>query len=208
MRLLDVASALGGGDISHDGRRIAAFRLHEGQTELVTLARDGSEADRIARLTDQHPYDQPRWSPDDRSIAFHRGIGNAFDEALCLVPAAGGTVRELVRGASLKGLAWLPDTSGLVYSSSLGSTILYPPIFNLRTVRRDGRGERQLTFGDVSYANPDIRGSGKLVASRIRIQSDIWKFPAGGSPADNTKNAVRVTRRWLGRAPRLFFRCP
>jgi len=190
-----VASAMGGGDISRDGRRIAVFQLHEGQTELVTVARDGSGTEHVTQLADQHSYDSPRWSPDDRSIAFHRGIGYAFDEAICLVPAAGGAVRELIRGEGLKGLAWLPDGSGLVYSSSLGSTILYPPIFNLRTVRGDGSGERQLTFGEVSYVNPDIRSAGKLVASRIRIQSDIWKFAVRGSPAENTKGAIRITRQ-------------
>ena len=93
-----VASALGGGDISRDGRRIAAFQLHEGQTELVTVARDGSGIERVTQLADQHPYDEPRWSPDDRSIAFHRGIGYAFDEVICVVSAAGGAVRELARG--------------------------------------------------------------------------------------------------------------
>ena len=190
-----VASALGGGDISRDGRRIAAFQLHEGQTELVTMVRDGSGIELVAQLADQHPYDEPRWSPDDRSIAFHRAIGYAFDAAFCVVPSTGGTVREVIRGQGLKGLAWLPDGSGVVYSSSLGSTFLYPPIFNLRTVRRDGSGERPLTFGEVSYVNPDMRSSGKLVASRIRIQSDVWKFPASGSPAENNKSAVRITRQ-------------
>jgi len=190
-----VTSALGGGDISRDGRRIAAFQLHEGQTELVSVARNGSVIERVTQLADQHPYDGPRWSPDDRAIAFHRGIGYAFDKAFCVVPASGGAARELIRGDGLKGLAWLPDGSGLVYSSSLGSTILYPPIFNLRIAPLDGGGQRPLTFGEVSYVNPDMRSSGKLVASRIRIQSDIWKFPVSGSPAENTRSAMRITRQ-------------
>ena len=80
-------------------------------------------------------------------------------------------------GQLFQGLSWLSDGSGLVYSSSLGSTVLYPPAFNLRTVRRDGSGERQLTFGDVSYRNPDVAANGMLAASRIRIQSDVWRFP-------------------------------
>lgn len=47
----------------------------------------------------------------------------------------------------------------------------------------------------MSYVEPDLHGSGKLVASRIRIQSDLWKFPAGGSPDGNTKNAIRITHQ-------------
>jgi Tol biopolymer transport system component len=37
--------------------------------------------------------------------------------------------------------------------------------------------------------------SGKLVACRIRSQSDIWKFPVSRSPTDNTRRAVRITRQ-------------
>jgi Tol biopolymer transport system component len=29
----------------------------------------------------------------------------------------------------------------------------------------------------------------------VRMRSDIWKFPVAGSPAENTKNALRVTRQ-------------
>ena len=37
--------------------------------------------------------------------------------------------------------------------------------------------------------------SGKVLASRIRGQSDIWRFPVSGSPAENTRDAIRVTRQ-------------
>ena len=95
----------------------------------------------------------------------------------------------------LRGLSWLPSGSGVVYSSSSGSTVLYPPTFNLRSVERDGTGDRQLTFGDQSYAEPDVHMSGMLTASRIRMQSDIWKFPVNGSPAENTRRGIRITHQ-------------
>jgi Tol biopolymer transport system component len=62
-------------------------------------------------------------------------------------------------------------------------------------VNRDGTGDRALTFGDSSFVEPDVHAAGKLLASRIRGQSDIWRFPIGGSPADNTRNAIQVTRQ-------------
>ena len=68
----------------------------------------------------------------------------------------------------------------------------------MRTASRRGRPNdagRQLTFGEVSYVEPDISASGRLVASRVRMQSDIWKFPVDGSPADNVRNAIRVTHQ-------------
>ena len=192
-----VASALSGGDISHDGRRIALFRSEGAQIALVVVARDGSAADQLRPmpLGDRHQY--PRWSPDDRWIACQfAGRGGGFDLRLLVVSAGtDGEPHEIARGADLRGLSWLPSGSGIVYSSSAGSTVLYPPILNLRAVERDGTGDRQLTFGDVSHAEPDVHASGLLTGSRIRMQSDIWKFPVTGPAVENTRGAVRMTHQ-------------
>ena len=72
---------------------------------------------------------------------------------------------------------------------------MYTPVFNLRTIDSDNRNDRQLTFGDQTYLSPDAQQRGKLVASRIRSESDIWKFPVDGPPAENTRNAIRITRQ-------------
>jgi len=47
----------------------------------------------------------------------------------------------------------------------------------------------------VSYVQPDIHHSGKLVACRVRSESDVWKFPIDGTPVENTQAAVRITRQ-------------
>ena len=187
-----IAAAATGGDINRDGR-VAAFQSHGQDVDLVDLARDGSTSRRVARLRGN--YDRPRWSPDGRWIAFHHGLEDVFNDSIDLVAAAGGAPKEIARADSMRGMSWLPDSSGLAYSSSAGSTILYPPVFNLRLVRLDGRGEQQLTFGDASYVEPDVAPSGKLAASRFRIQSDVWRFPVTGSPAENTRNGTRITRQ-------------
>jgi Tol biopolymer transport system component len=189
-----VTPALGGGDVSHDGRRMALFQSTAEHIELVTMARDGSQRVCVARVSPGSLYRSPRWSPDDRFLAFQRE-SLAFANHLEIVPAAGGMPREVARSAWLKGFSWLPDGSGLVYSSSRGSTLLYPPIFNLRTVGPNGRDDRQLTYGDHSFIEPDAHQSGRLLAGRIRAQSDIWKFAAGGSPGDNVQGWTRVTRQ-------------
>ena len=191
-----IASSQGEGDISHDGRRIATFRIQDNRTVLAILERDGSTVQRVKQLPALAEFGCPRWSPDDRWIAFVGAIEIAFNRAVYVMDAAGDDEPKAVANAqNIEGLAWLPDGSGLVYASSAGSTMTYPPVFNLRTVSRDGGPDRQLTFGDVSYVQPDIVVAGKLFASRVRMQSDIWRFPVAGTPADNVKNGARITQQ-------------
>jgi Tol biopolymer transport system component len=111
------------------------------------------------------------------------------------VAARGGERRKITQDSALNGFSWLPDGSGFVYSSSRGSTMLYPPVCNLRTIARNGGGDRALTFGDDSYIDPDVHPTGRVVMSRVRMRSDIWKFPIAGSPAENTRHATRITRQ-------------
>jgi serine/threonine protein kinase/Tol biopolymer transport system component len=190
-----VASALNGGDVSHDGRRIALFQLHEGRIELTVMARGGTEAVHRQPMPGISVFEHPRWSPDDRTIAFTRGSSDRFDEAVLTTTPDGGDVREVAHSDYVRGVSWLPDGSGLVFGSSTGSTVLYPPTFNLRIVSRSGSGERALTFGEDSYVDPDIHSLGKVFAVRARSRSDIWAFPLGGAPEENSRAAMRITHQ-------------
>ena len=190
-----LASAIGGGDISHDGRRIAIFRSAGEQVELVVLSREGSQEERVALLRPDRLYSSPRWSPDDRWLGYLRAGSGGFEYGLEIVSVAGGGPREVAHSEWLRGFCWLPEGSGFVVSSSSGSSLLYPPVFNLRTIGLDGTGGRQLTFGDQSFVEPDVHRSGKVLACRVRSQSDIWRFPVSGSPAENTRDGVRITRQ-------------
>jgi Tol biopolymer transport system component len=135
-----------------------------------------------------------RWSPDGQWLAFQR-IDEVFDQQLLVMPAAGSEPALIARSSRLPGYGWLADSSGVVYSSAAGSTILYPPTTNLHVVGRDGTGDRPLTFDDASYSQPDVLASGEIVATRRRVQSDLWRFPIDGTPLENTSNAVRITRQ-------------
>ena len=190
-----IALAFGGGDVSHDGQRIAAFQIQDGRVRLMVIARDGSGAALVKEMPAGEFYELPRWSPDDRWIAFQGGGTMVYERTLYAIPAAGGQAHEIARGNLLRGCSWLADGSGLVYSSSFGSTVAYPPVFNLRVVTRDGKSNRQLTFGDLSYLWPDMHKSGKLLASRVKSQSNVWRFPVQGTAMENTQRAVQITRQ-------------
>jgi len=138
-----VAEALTGGDWSHDGRRIAFFHAAGRQIELAAVGGDGTGITRLKELPNGFLYFRPRWSPDDNSVAFERRVFLGFDRRILIVSAHGGETREVAHGRDMRGFAWFPDGSGLVYSSALGSSVLYPPIFNLRQVGRNGTGDRQ-----------------------------------------------------------------
>jgi Tol biopolymer transport system component len=189
-----VTRALGGGDVSPDGRRILVFQYRDGQIALTAAARDGSGADVIRAFPVDAAYMYPRWGPDGMWTAFQSVESADFDKRIYVL-SGGGDLREVAHGVDLRGLSWVPDGSGLVYASSLGSTVLYPPTFNLRFVTRDGTGDRAITFGDASYVEPDVQASGVLVASRVRSSSNIWRFPVNGNARANTLTAVRITRQ-------------
>jgi len=191
-----LVSSSGGCDCSRDGRRLVTFQPSGDRVELVAMSRADGRIEHLAYGPRGCTCESLRVSPDDRWIVIHtRGIGR-FNEHLHIVPASGGHEPTLIaRAGAIRGVSWLPDSSGVVYSSSAGSTVPYPSTFNLRCVNRDGTVDRPLTFGDVSFVEPDVHASGKVLASRIRGQSDIWRFPISGSPAENTNNAIRVTRQ-------------
>ena len=104
-----VASALSGGDISHDGRRIALFRFEDNRIALVLVTRDGSGSQEVKQVPPNSQYDYPRWSPDDRWIAFQQDDLRGFNKTVFVVAAApDGNLQEIARGADLAGLSWLP----------------------------------------------------------------------------------------------------
>ena len=189
-----IASTIGGADVSHDGTRVAFFRSEENQVHLVVASRDGTASRVVARLPFENYYISPRWSPDDKTIAYQSGY--VFTHDIFAVPAEGGTEpRRISREARLlSGFSWTPDGEGIVYSSARASTVLYLPTFNLWTARIDGSGLRQLTFGEVSYVEPDFAG-GLLVTSRMVRSLDVWKFPVDGSGIENTRRGVQITRQ-------------
>jgi serine/threonine protein kinase/Tol biopolymer transport system component len=189
-----VVNSAGCADISLTDGRLALFRLAKEGIELVTAPTDGSRFDVVAVFAPATYYLYPRWSPDGRWIAFQRGDSIRFD--IFVAPTSGGESRQLTHDNNMmSGFAWLPDSTGIIYSSSRGGTIPYLPTLGLWQVTlRDG-SVRRVTSGETSYMSPDISKSGSIVVSRMKLQTDIWRFPVDGSPSENVRRGIRVTRQ-------------
>ena len=76
-----------------------------------------------------------------------------------------------------------------------GATVLYLRPMNLWSVQIGGKNLRQLTFGETSYISPDLDRYGNIVATRRQIQFDIWRYPVEGSPEDNVRRGIQITRQ-------------
>jgi eukaryotic-like serine/threonine-protein kinase len=188
-----VMDCIGDADVSPSSGRLACFTLSAGKTQLVTASPEGTDVQVVAQsVSEYHLY--PRWSPDGRWIAFQKGDGLRYD--IFVLPIAGGEPRKLTNERNIiRGLAWLPDSSGIVYSSSGGSTIPYLPPMTLWEVKLNGDDPRQISPAEAWYEEPDVHSSGLLSAAMMRMHFDLWRFPFDRGPAENVRRATQITRQ-------------
>ena len=189
-----VMRSLGGADVNRSDGRLTFFRLAGEGIELVTTAKDGSNVQPVAAFAPVTYHLYPRWSPDGKWIAFQKGDSIRFD--VFAIPAAGGTVRQLTHDNNMMaGFTWLLDSSGIIYSSSRGSTMPYLPTLSLWQVGLADGALHQVAASESSYVQPDLGPNNTIVVGRLRLQSEIWRFPTDGSPAENVRLGVRLTRQ-------------
>jgi Tol biopolymer transport system component len=189
-----VVDSLGAGDVRASDSRLAFFRQGGGAIQLVTALLDGSSVKLVAQFEPNVYYRFPRWSPDGKWIADQ--VGQSLNWEIFIAPADGGKPLQLTHeGREINGLAWLPDSTGILYSSTRGDSMLYLPTARLWQVALDDGTVRQVTSGETSYVHPDIAKDGAVVVGRVHLASDIWKFPTDGTPQLNVQHAVRITNQ-------------
>jgi Tol biopolymer transport system component len=71
----------------------------------------------------------------------------------------------------------------------------YLPTLSLWRVAIEGGDPQPLASSESSYVYPDLGPKGTIIVGRIRMQSDIWRIPVDGEPADNVRRGERLTRQ-------------
>ncbi len=185
-------------------------------TKLVTTAASGSGDNNywVAKLhvvdiaaATMHPIDtpelqiaEPHWSPDGKSIAFIEGLMS--DEGstggdLFLIPAAGGTARNLTPGlkASVTTFAWTSPgqiTFGEDWAGESAIVRLDTASGSMETL---WHGEEFVTAQDLIGASLASDGvTSAVIRSSFRSAPDVWAGPVGAWKRISTTNAsMRAT---------------
>ena len=156
-----LVTALGPGNLSHDGKRIAFLRFRDGSIELAVATRDLTSTRSSVKLPAAN-YWNLRWSPDDRHVALLQTSGGAaFATDLIVLDVETGATRRLVGDVMMEGLTWAPDGSRVVISSAQGSTMYVPPTYNLWSVPLDGSTSSQMTVRRGLISGPGRQCAGQ-----------------------------------------------
>jgi Tol biopolymer transport system component/DNA-binding winged helix-turn-helix (wHTH) protein len=114
----------------------------------------------------------PELSPDGRTIAFIRWMGNSVSE-IYLQPVADGPARQLTHdGQRISGLAWAAGGRAIVFSSLRGAL---PALWRIAV---GGGGPEPLAGVGPDAVLPAVAREGNLLAYTRQFQNcNLWRIP-------------------------------
>ncbi len=179
-------------DVSPDGRSAVAVQEGEGTNRLVTVdLRAGAVTELVAPDAERH-WAYPRWSPDGRRIAASRWTAPGMMDVVVLEADGALAVQVTEDRAVDTAPFWLPDGSGVVWSSDRTGI---PNIFValLPDAADDRLVVRQATNVLGGAAHPSVDPSGRWLyyssyhadgwsIRRIPLSPGDWFEPQPTSP--------------------------
>jgi dipeptidyl aminopeptidase/acylaminoacyl peptidase len=206
--------------LSPDGREVLYTRADADwkagrRVSHVWRARVGGETTQLTSGADGE--NDPRWSPDGKTIAFTAKRGDNDAAQIYVMPVDGGEARQLTSHATAASdLSWAPDGAALYFKAADARTpderarerlkddvYAYDENYkqtHLWKVNVATKAETRITDGDFSLTDYELSEDGrKFVFLRAPTpllgsgdQSEVWIANAdGSSPLQLTKNSVQ-----------------
>lgn len=153
-------------------RRVAGERLYS----IWTSGRDGQKHSELLRDDELNSYAQI--SPDGKWIVFDKWWRN--DETngeIFLMDRAAGTLTRLTKNTVYDGYpAWFPDSRRILFSSEVDG------VFKLFSIRIDGTGLTQLTFGEGDDQRGRVTPDGRSIYFNRDLAGtiEIYEMPLEG----------------------------
>ncbi len=197
----DVDSAVG---FSPDGKRIAWIRISSKTNSSAVYLSDANGGNEQAISTLRFPelYNGvgPGWSDDGKKLALARiGTKSQTGNIVEVMDLDTKEVKPLgSRGfANLTRLSWLPDGSGIVFTSPLNTMTFNSQIWEL--TYPDGEA-RRITNDLNYYSGASVTGDGQTLATVAwSITSSLWTSSAAGSAFSGPKQITSGIDRADGR---------
>jgi dipeptidyl aminopeptidase/acylaminoacyl peptidase len=192
-------------DWSPDGNTFAATAAHGvgdnnwWLADLYTVSADGKDTKVAFHPGPQQQMENPRWSPDGKSIAFIGGLMSDEDvtggEIFLASPGASGwSVRNLTPGipTSVKSISW-PPTGRIVFAEtrdgSAGISQLNPASGQ---VERLWTGEESIGANEQTAVSVAADGrTFALIRRSWTAPPEVWAGPAGEWRAVTSENRAR-----------------
>lgn len=152
---------------------------------LAATPAHGNDEVRITDFVDGNPQ-EPAWSPDGRSLAFHVSYGGAIDDELFSVDADGSRLVQLTDNSrSDSDAAWSPD----------GTQLAFVRDTRIQTMRPDGTGISPVTPATMLAFDPTWSPDGSRIAfigrEDAERQYDLFTISADGSDLRRLRETPR-----------------
>jgi len=144
----------------------------------------------------------PKWSPDCSEIAFQTYVNANWE--IFLMNADGSKPRNLTNHSAIDGQpVWLPDGSGIIFSSDRANPYQAPIENDLYLMNSDGSNVTRLTYASGGEVDPKISQNGKyLLFSSFRNMEDPFQlYLTELINADDINKWIQLTTKGQNRYP-------